>query len=503
MVRRSDRAGRLLDSAHAVQRVLTGLLVRTPVSEQAHALAQWLASFLVGNSCGIYRCDELEEALLPTDPQRLRALQSRIESRPSVFLHLLSEPYQHGGHTRVARHLMAHAHGMHEVLLTRRSQSPDAHLWLGVDASRVRWLPNPTECSARVEALAVEIAAHAQVVLYLHPDDVVGGAAVRLARKLNPHMRVGFFNHADHAFSVGIGSADCVFEISTYGWQLRQIRGIEGLSSFVGIPIEVPRAEVKGKGSHASPPKVLLAGTAYKFKPVGDQALLESLALLLSSTPGLTIDLVGPDGSEPWWNALHVRFRDRMRFHGLLAHDAYKALLDSATLYVDSYPKTGGTAFPEALLSGAKVVGLFGGTWGFSVADVLRAHGSQAFVARCEAIFREDSSVLQEMEWVRRDCASFHAPYAVWQRVCEGLCEGATHPPPEALASMPKPPILAEDEWLAHGRLSMRLPDRDSPHAKWVHGVLWKAHSEIFGPLHPGSLRWAATWVARYALRSA
>lgn len=501
MVSLADRTG-LRQSAHAVHEALRREFSKLPVGEQAHALAQWMASFLLGNPCGIYRCDELEERLLPTEPQTLTALQSRIVSRVGV-LHLLSEPYQHGGHTRVVRHLMAHAPGVHEVLLTRPTCAPDAHSWLAVEASRVRYLSCPSERCARVKDLAVEIAAYSELMLYLHPDDVVGGAAVRLARKLNPAMRVGFFNHADHAFSVGVGSASCVFEISTYGWQLRQARRIEDRASFVGIPIAAPQVPGVVALADSGPPKVFLAGTSYKFKPVGDQTLLEALGMLLSSSPDLSLDLAGPRGDEPWWRSLRVRFKDRLRFHGLIAHDQYKALLDSAALYVDSYPKTGGTAFPEALLSGAKVIGLLGGTWGFSVADVLRVRGAKAFVARCEAIFSEEPLVLQQMEQTRQDCAAFHAPSAVWQRISEGLRECIFHPPPTALGEMPAPPILAEDEWVANGRLSMRLPERDSPHAKWLHRMLWKAHAEVFGAWHPGSIRWAATWMVRYALRSA
>lgn len=492
---------KLRKSAHAVHGVLLRELANITDGEKAYALAQWLASFLLGNPCGIYFSDELEERLLPTQPQALHVLRSGIVSRAGI-LHLLSEPYQHGGHTRVARHLMEYAPGVHNVLLTRRVRAPDAHVWLGVDSSCVRYLPGPSTCCDHVTELAVEIASYSEVILYLHPDDIVGGVAVRLARRLNPDLRVGFFNHADHAFSVGVGSADCVFEISTYGWQLRRARGIEDRATFVGIPIAVSHASGDIELVNAGSPKVFLAGTAYKFRPVGDQTLLEALEMLLATSPDLTLDLAGSTGREPWWRKLRARFKSRIRFHGLISHDCYKTLLKSSALYIDSYPKTGGTAFPEALLSGAKVVGLFGGTWGFSLADTLRTSGVDAFVARCKAILRKDARVLRQLEQARQDCAVFHDPSAVWMRIAEGLREGVLHSPPRVLAEMPAPPILAENEWTAAGRITMRLPDRDSSHAKWVHRVLWRAHVEVFGLWHPGSLRWAVTWMVRYALRS-
>lgn len=488
-------------SAHAMHQALLGVLSRMAGGDEAYALAQWMASYLVANPCGIYRCDALEEALLPKAVNTLDELRSAVVARDGV-LHLLSEPYRHGGHTRVVRHLIAHARGLHEVLLTREVPSADAHQWLGVEPSRVRILSGLVGRRAQALALAIEIAAYHEVILYLHPDDVVGGVAVRLARKLNPGIRVGFFNHADHAFSVGVGSADCVFEISTYGWQLRKARGIEDRASFVGIPIAVSNPPAAVKSNCAGSRSILLAGTAYKFKPVGDRALLEALDRLLATNHDLSVDLVGPSGDEPWWEGLLVQHGDRMRFHGLLHHERYRALLDAAALYIDSYPKTGGTAFPEALLSGARVIGLYGGTWGFSLADALRVRDVAEFITRCQAILCDAPSVVNQMEDVRQHCETFHAPTAVWLRISEGLRGNVFHALPKSLFEMPMPPILAEDEWLGAGRLQMSLPDRNSPYAKVVHRALWRACAVVFGRLHPGTLRWAATWLARYAARS-
>lgn len=488
-------------SAQAVYRVLLKSLARVESASEAHALAQWVASFLVGNSCGVYRSDELEELMLSACAFDRHVLREQVTKKLGV-LHVLSEPYPHGGHTRVVRHLLAHADGIHHILLTRPIQAPQAHQWLGVAPDCVHQYADSVSMVERVAKLAVDIAGHAEVMLYLHPEDVVGGAAVRLARSLNPDIRIGFFDHADHAFSVGIGSADCVFEISTYGWQLRIARGAEACASFVGIPIQASLLPTLSAGEEAERPRALLAGTAYKFKPVGDRMLFDALDALLSSNLCLTVDCVGPDGTEPWWQPLRTKFDDRIRFHGLIAHDRYKALLDSAALFVDSFPKTGGTAFPEALLAGGRVIGLYGGTWGFSVADALRVDGVAGFVEGCAAILRQDPQTLARMQSIRKECAAYHAPVAVWRRITEGLRAQALHPPPAALAAMPAPPILAEEEWLANGELTMRLPDRNSPHARALHRILWRAHVDVFGALHPGSLRWAVTWWSRYALRS-
>lgn len=500
MIGRTGAVG-LRQSARKVHGILLEDLACVGSSERAHVLAQWMASFLLANSCGIYRCDELEELLLSHCGLDLGRLRAQVSASTGV-LHVLSEAYSHGGHTRVARHFLAQADGPQCVLLTRPSHNSQVHQWLGVDSDCVRQHLGELSSAERISVLAVDIAGHSEVILYLHPEDVIGGAAVRLAKRLNPALRIGFFDHADHAFSVGIGAANCVFEISTYGWQLRHARDVGARASFVGIPIQASLPAGGRGAADGAEPKALLVGTPYKFRPVGDRKLFYALDALLAANPKLSVDCVGPEGFEAWWQPLRAKFEGRIRFHGFLAHDRYMTLLDSAALYVDSYPKTGGTAFPEALLAGGGVTGLFGGTWGFSVADVLRVDGVAAFVDRCSAILRRDPQVLALMRSTRQDCATYHSPTAVWARIVDGLRSGVLHAPPPALANMPEPPILAEREWETHGKLVMRLPDRRSPQARWIHRVLWRMHVQAFGALHPGSMRWAFTWLWRYAWRS-
>lgn len=469
-------------------------------SEQGYALAEWVANTLVENASGIYRCDELELALLPTDSAFLAPSVGRVRGST---LHVLSEPYPHGGHTRVVKHLLAHAGGGQDVLLTRSPIHPEAHAWLGTSPDRVFGV-DTDGCSSRVRALAAEMAAYSEVHLYLHPGDIVGAVAVRLARLWRPDMRVGFFNHADHAFSVGIGAADCVFEISTYGWQLRQARGCEGRAAFVGIPIEPPMVEVTDDAAlPVGPIKAMSAGTGYKFKPVGSASLPALVDRLLSIESRLGLDLIGPSASEPWWRSVIAHHGDRVRFHGMVPHAAYLRMLRRSAFFIDSYPKTGGTAFPEALLAGGHVVGLMGGTWGFSLADVLRVPDEAAFIARCQALLHGDSDTLQQQADIRATCATFHAPGAVWQRIQVALHDGVMASPCESLTRLGNPPILAEEEWRANGRVRLRLPYRRGHYASAVHRAIAQSHSRVFGRWCLASLRWWITWFVRYGWRSA
>ena len=486
-------AGRLLD-------VLLSELELLGATEEGFALARWITSFLVDNTCGVYRCDTIEELLV----SHMDASLGSAINNPSrgEAIHVLTEPYPHGGHTRVARHLLAQTHGTHDVLLTRLTANQNAHAWLGVRQEQVR--SSRELCSrARVQALAAEISAYPMAYLYLHPDDIDGAVAVRLAQRIRPDLRVGFFNHADHAFSVAIGAADCVFEISTYGWQLRNARGCEDKSTFVGIPIEPFQAhQPQDIALVADRPRMITAGAAYKYKPVGTASLPHALDCLLDAVPELQIDLAGPSPVDAWWKPLIAKHGGRLHFRGLIPHAEYLQLLQRSNCFIDSHPKTGGTALPEALLAGASVVGLLGGTWGFSLADALRVSDDAAFVARCHGLLNGDDTVAAQQARVRSACAEFHAPASVWQRMRLAMRDGMISEPHEELNSLGAPPILAENEWLAHGQIQLRLPDRSAKRAGAVHSAVARAHSRAFGAIHPGSIRLALTWLVRHAFRS-
>lgn len=482
------------------RRLLASMLVGLRAhadSDAAETLARWVANFLCGNSMGIYRCDDLESGLA-------RAAVLRAGPGPAVdvteagCLHVVSEPFAYGGHTRVMKGLLACAPEQDRVLITRSPVHPDAGVWLGVTDDRLLSL-SESEWGARIVALAKVMVRFKRLILYIHPDDVMCAAALHLARQVRPHMRVGFFNHADHSFSVGLGGSDCTLEISTYGWQLREARGMTGRAAFVGIPIT---------GAMASPvqpdmdPSLLMtAGADYKFKPVEGAALQPVLSDLLARVPGVRLELVGPSAASPWWASLRENFGSRVVFHDALPYPAYRQKLASCALFVDSFPKTGGTAFPEALLAGTPVLAMKGGTWGFSLADVLRSASPQAFLVDAEALLMRHPHALLRQAEARDRCAAFHQPEAVWQRVSDAVEGLSMHPVPQELAGMGWPPLLAEIEW-QHGRaLKIQVPPRRSLHARAVHLALAQAASRAWGWWDGQALRLWAMWVARHAFR--
>lgn len=393
---------------------------------EALQLAEWIANLLALNAVGIYRLDELETLLvdrLPPEPDG-----PVVATRPE--LHVATCVYPYGGHSALMRHLVRQSPHDGDVLLTGMADPADAARILGVPAERIVACPAQDDGVRLVRDLVDILARYRRVVLHIHPTDVRVAVAVRLLKRRSPHVAVHFVNHADHLFSVAVGAADRVLEISGYGWALRERRGTLATSSFIGLPISPPPAATVP--AVPRPDAILLTGgAAYKFRPVAGMNLPAAFVRLLTTRPCYRLHVIGPKAHNPWWWSLRLRHPRRVRFLKLSAKDAYLEHVRASTIYVDSHPLPGGTAFPEALIQGRLVAGLRGCLWGYSPADQLLSPDVDSFIAHCVALAEADPEALARQEAVRRRCLEFHAPEAVRSRMDDALGGDLVPPPPD------------------------------------------------------------------------
>jgi hypothetical protein len=236
-----------------------------------------------------------------------------------------------------------------------------------------------------------------------------------LAKSVNQQLQIDFFNHADHAFSVAIGISDNVFEVSMNGWQLRDVKKTIDRSSFIGLPIKIKNQI--GRGCEKVPNLILTGGASYKFRPVGDRSLPKILATILSKYDHVHLILVGPKWHDWWWWSLFIKFSGRIKRFSFLRRDDYESYLNRATIYLDSYPIGGGTAFPEALMSGLNILGLKEGTFGSTCADALRVNSESELTIKLDLIINQDESYLLEQAEIREQCTSFHGLHSVMDRI--------------------------------------------------------------------------------------
>lgn len=451
-----------------------------PDVQQALTLGTWLARYLWVNCCGIYRCDELEQILLA----KLPPLPAFHAQRQGPELHVASMVLHKGGHTQVMKSLMHQASTRPRALITWPIAIDEAAAILDVDPSRVQLIAPRADKLAELAQIVECMLAYDHVVLHIHPDDVLCALAVRLAKIIRPDLIVALLNLADHVYSAGIGAVDKVFEISGYGWRLRPQRQIEDRATFVGIPIQAPEERPP---SQAAQHCALTGGTAYKYRPFAGRSLPQVLRQLLKQDSSLSVRILGPRSKDYWWWPLRIAGGKRVHMMKSVPRAAYMDLLHSCAFYIDSYPWTGGTAFPEALMRGVPVVGLNGGGSGYSCADSLRVNSTAEFLRTCELISQRDPQTLGRQAVVREQCIAFHAPAATRARMDRGLTPGFIEVPPPAVLPPQDIPTVAQ-AWLSDAR-SVTPPMKGLHLNQALRRLIWNTHRRHFGVLDAGSLK--------------
>lgn len=292
------------------------------------------------------------------------------------IVHVISDAYRSGGHTRLMERL-ARAHTPAADLVITRSTEVDfagAHPGLFAALRDLSSLP----ATPRLEALSAELQHYRVIVLHLSEDDFVGAVAALRARRQG--AQVLFVNHADHHFAYGRELADRVLQVSAYGAAMTRTHLPAAASAYVGIPLPgTPTAPASFPRGRV---RVLSAGNSWKYRPCGGLSLPDVIEELLAARPDLSFTVIGVRAArDRWWWPLKARHPRRVRLHGLMPYAHYVEAMASADVLLDSYPISGGTAFPEAVWAGRFACALRSPLGGASPADALRVKGAAELLA--------------------------------------------------------------------------------------------------------------------------
>ncbi|MDH2416927.1 glycosyltransferase [Nocardioides sp. CER19] len=277
-------------------------------------------------------------------------------------LHVLTEAYHLGGHSRLAWRWIERDGRPADVAITAplRAELPPA-LPAAVAASggTVHVVARPGDTLLdRARALAGLMARADTVVLHTHPYDVVALAAAQLGPVRPPIVTQ---NHVDHAYWLGLSVSDVVVNHRATGARLCvESRGVpQDRLRLLPLPVEPPagpndRGPVR-TAMRLGPdtPVAVCVGTTAKLSPMFGVSFAEVLDKVLAAVPELVVLVVGPGDAEPW-PALAARYPGRLVPLGRV--DELGRLFAAADVYLDSYPVSGGTAVLEAAASGLPVL---------------------------------------------------------------------------------------------------------------------------------------------------
>jgi glycosyltransferase involved in cell wall biosynthesis len=278
-------------------------------------------------------------------------------------LHVLTQAYLTGGHSRLAWRWIGRDGRDGDVALTNQQSPVPEPLRQAVTASAGRVFDlraDHPDLSERAQALR-RLMDRADVVVYhVHPYDAVALAAASLPGHRPP---IVFENHADHTFWLGLGGADVVSDNRRRAQQMSlELRGVRperlallplAVDEVVGsVATEQVRAQL---GLRPEDVVGLSVASAFKMRPVWGRGFDSLVARALTEFPRLKVVLAGVAAEGPWAE-LAQRFRGRLLPLGAVPDPA--PLYAAADIYLNSYPLPAGTSVLEAAISGLPVLSL-------------------------------------------------------------------------------------------------------------------------------------------------
>lgn len=340
---------------------------------QAVQMSRFLGEILWKNSIGQYELIDLENILVDKYIKQFNVKVKNVQRH--LYLHVLTKAYDTGGHTRIVERLINSEAMQESAVLITESTDPNTLKKLSTAKYGLTQIGKLRDSHAKIQAIINVLAQCETVVLHLHPHDIEAVIAVAIAKR-HFGIQVLIYNHADHVFSFGYAVADRVLEISYFGWALRHARKSEKKSLFAGIPLKLPDRSI-----HAQPRSdggyLTAAGSAYKFKP-GQGFSFPDFLMRMTKKINIPFILIGPQPLSNWW-WWRVFFKtmfdtkSKVKFAPKMPHEKYLQYLQNSTAFIDSFPMTGGTAFPEILSLGVPCFGVLTGAHGYTPADQLKS----------------------------------------------------------------------------------------------------------------------------------
>ena len=282
---------------------------------------------------------------------------------PTRFLHLMTQAYETGGHTRaVSRWIEICAQYApsehHSILISKQGDDPLPG-WLahsaqstGGDIFRLPPMPSWLQMAAEVRSKSSEFDV---IVLHVHPDDPLPNLAF-----YDRPRPVIFFNHADHAFTLGMDVAGIVADIRKAGHDLSSsLRAARPHKVLLPIPLtdgpksSTGKAEARRKlGLPTNAPIALTIGDLFRFKPGMGLSFPAALKAICAQDPRVLVIAVGFSASESGeLSELNQSTAGRFQSVGVVVDPEILELYYSAAdVYLDCFPYGSLTSVLDAAL---------------------------------------------------------------------------------------------------------------------------------------------------------
>ncbi|NME82787.1 glycosyltransferase [Clostridium sp. SM-530-WT-3G] len=339
--------------------------IRNEKYEEVAFYAFKYGSYACEKHPGEYCNKELENLLIKCaekiKPIKLQTdlIKLNIKDSKRKVLHVISEAYDVGGHTRqLWNWIRSDNESISSVVATWQLET--APSWLKAEIEKrtgfILSLNNYESSFLKKAALLRAIANEWAdiIVLHTHMQDPIP----LLAFGVDGEKPVVYMNHADHRFWIGASISDVVVDGREWGKYISlNKRGITK-SQAVHLPLEVKekycKSELRKKYNINEDTKVMLTiASEDKFISLNSNHYIKIIKEIVDKIDNIVIFIIGPK-SKGVWRMLENYAEGKVKVLGIQneVEDYYKI----SDFYMDSFMIGGPTAILNAALYGLKVI---------------------------------------------------------------------------------------------------------------------------------------------------
>mgnify|MGYP005987774969 CR=1 FL=1 len=415
--------------------------------ESSLEYAEKYAELLWKNHVGLYLDLSFEKIIIDS-----LSFLSTKNNKPIINspLHLITNTSDSGGHTRVIEKILYES--KNHALASVNQIDPRVKERFSSGNKYFDNLKKETKLETIINLIKVA-SAYKTVILHIHPSDICSAVAAGIISKNG--TKVYLYNHADFNFSFGFFSAKKILQISSFGWNLGKKLDLK--QSFVGIPYFVDPDLNLLSHSRSKQINILIAGSSKKFSPslaMSIQDVMNIICEQMEKKRNIQFIVCGSHGTEIFWNSLTENCKKLTKFLGVLGYDDYLKYLMTSDCLIDSFPRSSGTVYSEAIMLKKPVFGL-SKVQGYSVADSLRYSSQDQLVEEILDFLNDKKSFSRIISEVRKRLQKFHSPKIILSRIKKIINSNSSVYLLDQLALMKIDTSIFEKMWLHDRKLDI------------------------------------------------
>lgn len=327
------------------------------------ALADIASNYAVYYNTGYYTSSVIENVY--TDyAKTIRIKIDNISYKPNSFLHVLTEGYKTGGHTRVVERWIENAPSeqIHSVVIIRPCDSSLEDLQKLSIEKNGEFVKYDNTWSLQEKALNLRKLGmqYQYIVLHTHMDDPTALIAFGTEEFTRPVL---FYNHASHLFWLGKSITDLHLDLKERDEVTEVYRNIKNKFN-LGIPTKhlefntLDKTETRKKLGFPINKKIIIsAASNFKYQPICKDSLID--VLLALSDDNTFIYVIGAKKKKSMWKTAFKNSKGHIIALGYIDFDKdYLKYIGMADLYLDSYPMNSWTATIDAVTMNVPVLSL-------------------------------------------------------------------------------------------------------------------------------------------------